>query len=222
VGGETTAPRRLDPEATRAQILAVARRVFAERGFAGTSMSLLARETGVTQSLIHHHFGSKRELWNHLKEVYAQEYLEHGGPVQMEREDPIAAWAERQFSFLRANPELVRLIAWAHLDSDGELPERMRTLSESVQEMFRAAQRDGRIRGDVDPAHAQLLISQCISGWLQSKPLFCALSGRDPDDAGGDADYLQDLIAVFSAGLAPGAERTQRDHRQQTPPRRAG
>ena len=71
-------------------------------------------------------------------------------------------------------------------------------------------------------AHAQLLISQCISGWLQSKPLFCSLSGRDPDDPAVDADYLQDLIAVFSAGLAPEAEQTQRDHRQRTPRRRAG
>lgn len=199
-------PRRLDPETTRAQILSVARRVFAQHGFAGTSMSLLARESGVAQSLIHHHFGSKRELWNHLKEWYADEYVEHGGPVTATVEDPIVAWAERVFAFLCENPELVRLISWAGLDSDGEFPERMRAVAGQVDGMFREAQQTGRIRKDVNPTHAHLMISQCVSGWLLSKPLLCALSGLDPADRSLDAHYLRDLITVFSAGLAPADE----------------
>lgn len=206
MGDRTTTQRRLDPKTTRAQILAAARRIFAERGFAATSMSLLARETGVTQSLIHHHFGSKRDLWNRLEEQYAEEYLAHGGPVETGAADPIAAWAQSLFSFLSENPELVRLIAWAGLDADGALPLRMQTLARSVGEMFSEAQRSGRIRRDVDPVHAHLLISQCVSGWLQSKRILCAMSDIDPEDPSLDARYLDDLIAVFTAGLAPGAE----------------
>ncbi len=211
---KSTLQRRLDPQATRDRILAAARRIFAERGFAGTSMSLLARETGVTQSLIHHHFGSKRDLWNRLKEHYAQEYVAHAGPLESEAPDPIAAWARRLFSFLSQNPELVRLIAWAGLDSDAETPERMRELTRSLDQMFSQAQRGGRIRRDVHPVHARLMISLCLSGWLQSRQILCAGSELDPADPLLDERYLEDLITVFSAGLAPGSERkTKRSSR---------
>ena len=194
--------RSLASENTRARILDAARRVFAERGFAATSMSLLARETGVTQSLIHHHFGSKRDLWNHLKVVYGDEYQRRAGPLDVTGDDPIASWTEHFFRFLEANAELVRLIAWAGLDADDELPDRMIEVTRSVDALFRKQQREGRIRADVDPVHAHIMISLCVTGWLQSRPIACALSGLDPDDPGLDERFLADLVTIFGAGLA--------------------
>jgi TetR/AcrR family transcriptional regulator len=47
----------------RERILAVALRSFAERGYEGTTTAGVAREAGVTQPLVHHHFGSKEGLW---------------------------------------------------------------------------------------------------------------------------------------------------------------
>jgi TetR/AcrR family transcriptional regulator len=197
-----------NPEATRARIVAIARRVFAERGFDGTSMSLLAREAGVTQSLIHHHFGSKRDLWNHLKEGYAAEYLQvHDAGTRPAEEDPLGAWARRLFAFWSENPELLRLSAWAELDADAELPARLRAAVQEDDAMFRGLQREGRIRDDVDPLHARVLIAQCASGWLRSRRIQCAMAGHDPDDPELDRRYLRDLVAVFTAGLAPAAGR---------------
>ena len=51
--------RRYDPEGTRAAILEAARRIFVERGPAAVALSEIAEASGVTKSLIHHHFGSK-------------------------------------------------------------------------------------------------------------------------------------------------------------------
>jgi AcrR family transcriptional regulator len=47
----------------RQRILAVALRSFAELGYEGTTTAAVAREVGVTQPLVHHHFGSKEGLW---------------------------------------------------------------------------------------------------------------------------------------------------------------
>jgi AcrR family transcriptional regulator len=48
---------------TRAEILAAARNLFAERGFGGTSMRAIAAAAGVDPALVHHYFDSKDDLF---------------------------------------------------------------------------------------------------------------------------------------------------------------
>ena len=51
------------PAERREEILATARRLFAERGYEAVSASEVAREAGVTLGLLDHYFGSKRGLF---------------------------------------------------------------------------------------------------------------------------------------------------------------
>jgi AcrR family transcriptional regulator len=54
---------RLPPAERRAQVLDAARVVFERDGFADASTAAVAREAGVTRGLVHHYFGSRRELF---------------------------------------------------------------------------------------------------------------------------------------------------------------
>ena len=54
--------RRRDPVASRAAILAAAREVLAERGYARATIREIARRAGVTHGLVMRHFGSKEQL----------------------------------------------------------------------------------------------------------------------------------------------------------------
>lgn len=47
----------------RRTLLAAALRAFAANGYDGTSVRDLARHVGVSHNLVHHHYGSKRALW---------------------------------------------------------------------------------------------------------------------------------------------------------------
>jgi AcrR family transcriptional regulator len=58
-----TAAARLSPDVRREHLLAAARRLFAERGFAAVSMGDIAAEAGVARGLVNHYFGTKRELY---------------------------------------------------------------------------------------------------------------------------------------------------------------
>lgn len=60
-----TAPRfrRLEPDARRDEILACAIRLFGERPYSEVSTTELAQEAGVVRGLIHHYFGTKRDLY---------------------------------------------------------------------------------------------------------------------------------------------------------------
>ena len=55
--------QRLDHDERRRQILECARRLFSERPYASVSTTELAREAGVARGLLHHYFGSKRDLY---------------------------------------------------------------------------------------------------------------------------------------------------------------
>jgi AcrR family transcriptional regulator len=61
----STAPRwhRLDHDERRRQILACARRLFSERHYAAVSTTDIARAAGVARGLLHHYFGTKRDLY---------------------------------------------------------------------------------------------------------------------------------------------------------------
>ena len=48
---------------TRFEILDAALEAFAEAGFEAMSVRKLTRRLGVSHNLVHHHFGSKLELW---------------------------------------------------------------------------------------------------------------------------------------------------------------
>lgn len=50
------------PDARRERVIAVAERLFAERGFRNVSVRDIAREAGVTHPLIYYYWGSKKEL----------------------------------------------------------------------------------------------------------------------------------------------------------------
>lgn len=65
-GGAAAAPRkrqRLSAQARRAAILDVAEPMFAELGFAEVSTVAIARECGISEGLVFHHFGSKAEVY---------------------------------------------------------------------------------------------------------------------------------------------------------------
>jgi AcrR family transcriptional regulator len=55
--------RRPGKQDTRAQILAAAREVFAERGYDGATIRQIATGAGVDPALVHHYFGTKEELF---------------------------------------------------------------------------------------------------------------------------------------------------------------
>ena len=55
--------RELYSEATRAALLDEATRLFAQRGYAGTSLEDVAAASQVTRGAVYHHFDGKQALF---------------------------------------------------------------------------------------------------------------------------------------------------------------
>jgi AcrR family transcriptional regulator len=66
---EVKSRRELYSEATRAALLDQATTLFAERGYAGTSLEDVASASQVTRGAVYHHFASKQALFEAVLEV---------------------------------------------------------------------------------------------------------------------------------------------------------
>ncbi len=85
---ETAPTPRLPAARRRQQLLDVALRVFAERGFHPTSMNDLAEAAGVTMPVLYQHFGSKRELYLELLEEVGDRLRDAIGKATSEAASP--------------------------------------------------------------------------------------------------------------------------------------
>ncbi|WOJ97025.1 helix-turn-helix domain-containing protein [Congregibacter brevis] len=62
-----------DTLTTRDKTLAIATKLFAERGFHGVSLAQVAQELGLTKQAVLHHFSSKEKLYGEVLTVIAKE-----------------------------------------------------------------------------------------------------------------------------------------------------
>ena len=61
---------------TKQQLISVAERLFAERGFAGTTVRNVVSEAGANLGAVHYHFGSKEELFRAVVAQFAHPIVE--------------------------------------------------------------------------------------------------------------------------------------------------
>lgn len=57
-------PKKSEAQDTKAALLQAAVRLFAENGYAGTSIRAIAREVGLSESVLYAHYGSKQEIFD--------------------------------------------------------------------------------------------------------------------------------------------------------------
>ena len=91
--------RRLEPEQRRDQILDAANRLFAERGYDGTSIEDIASAAGVTRGLVHHYLGGRREVYVALLERVGAGRLERlrppvGRTAGARVQDSVSRWLD--------------------------------------------------------------------------------------------------------------------------------
>ncbi len=199
------AQRQLDPEGTRAAILDAAHALFVAQGFAATSMATIAKQAGVTKSLIHHHFGSKRELWEAVKlRALGAYHQEQSALFQQQKADLalIEASILAYFRFLQRNPDVVRIVSWMAVEGDETCSTILIDLTQQGLELIRQGQRDGLLRSDVDASFILAPFFTLVRGWFTERPLLRDCVGEIPDQVADEA-YLRAVLKIYLQGLLP-------------------
>ncbi len=134
VPGERTNKNVERGRATRAHLIEVATRLFAEHGYDGTPIDAVLAESGVSRGSLYHHFPGKEALfWAVLEDVGAR-VGERGADVARDAPDPVAMLRAGGLAWIRmAGDQVVRQIMlidapavlgwqrWRELDEQGPL-----------------------------------------------------------------------------------------------------
>jgi AcrR family transcriptional regulator len=189
--------RRGRPGHSLDSLLDVAVAVFNERGYDATSMEELATRLGVTKSAIYHHVSSKVELLRlaldrALDALFAvtEEPDATTGPA-IDRLEHVVRGSVR---VLAAELPFVTLLLRVRGNSPVEQAalQRRRRFDRVVTDLVRAAEEEGDVRPDVDPA----VTSRLLFGTVNS------LTEWYRPDGGLSADDLADaLVATTFQGL---------------------
>ncbi len=119
------------PSKNREKLLAVARRLFAERGYAATGTEDIVREAGVTRGALYHQFADKQDLFRAmlkemLPEIGQRLFNETMARIDSDREDlkvgcrvllGIYADPEVRRLFLIEGPAVLGLAGWQALQA---------------------------------------------------------------------------------------------------------
>ncbi|WP_225085000.1 TetR/AcrR family transcriptional regulator [Pectobacterium colocasium] len=179
---------RAEMEETRATLLATARKVFSERGYADTSMDDLTAQASLTRGALYHHFGDKKGLLAAVVEQIDAEMDERLQVISDTAEDAWDGFRRRCRAYLEMalEPEIQRIVLRdARAILGGASPDSQRHCVESMQRLI-----DNLIRqGVVAEADPQALAS-LIYGSL-AEAAFWIADGED-----GNARLAQGLAAL--------------------------
>ncbi|UCB49679.1 MAG: TetR/AcrR family transcriptional regulator, partial [Deltaproteobacteria bacterium] len=135
---------RKDPGSMKAKILKVARRVFGEYGFHGTTTRMIAQEVGIDISTLHYHWGDKADLYeavildiseNLRQQLTEVEKVIHGLPLEKRMNIAIDMMTDYLFEY----PEISNLILFRYFrktrneeDFDFPVPEFISDIARSM------------------------------------------------------------------------------------------
>ena len=187
-------------EATRAALVATARRLFAERGYAAVGTEEIVRSAGVTRGALYHHFSGKRELFAAVYEDVERELVERiAASAVSSAADPLQALQSGAQAFLDAceDPAVQRIalldapsvLGWEQWREIG-----MRYAFGLVQATVQAAMDAGLIERQPVVALSHLLLGAMDEG---------AMLIARADDGGRTRRDVGASVSRFLEALAP-------------------
>lgn len=168
----TRATKRGRPGYDLESLLAVAVKLFNERGYDGTSMEDLSRKLGITKSAIYHHVPSKQELLrlsvnralDGLFEIVAELETVEGRAIQR-LEHLVRASVAVLVERLPFVTLLLRVRGNTKVERDALA--RRREFDHIVTSLVTQAVEEGDLRADIDPATAARLLFGMVNSLIE-------------------------------------------------------
>jgi len=191
--------RHRAPEAVRTAILDAALQLFADRGFAETSLRDISAASGVSHPLILHHFGSKEELYSAVKRRVVEGYAQRFPAAARTLNRPLSLRAEmkRIMTYLGENELALKLCARTRVDGDHQVWPGEPDLMDLLRQRLITAQAAGQIRTDLDAWQLSIMIVGVIYFWLDNRRYFAEHFGKKTSDD----SYLKTAVSLIEDGL---------------------
>jgi len=160
--------RANDPDATRADIIEVALKEFADKGLSGARIDEIAEQTRTSKRMIYYYFESKEglyravleECYRRIRDIETHLDLEHLPPLEALR-----LLVTSTFDYQDAHPDFIRLVMVENINHGehiGQLPNFNALNAGVIDQIKRLCARgaaEGVMRKDIDPVDLHMTIS---------------------------------------------------------------
>ncbi|HEX4415244.1 MAG TPA: TetR family transcriptional regulator [Lacipirellulaceae bacterium] len=197
--------RTRDSESTRNAVLCAAERLFAENGFAATSVRDISQVSGVSHPLIHHHFGGKNDLYAAVKRRLVEDYARRFPNAAKAANRPLNVRAEmrRLMKYIGGNPMMLRLAARTRLEGDHQAWPGEPAVLDMLTRRIKFSQQRGLICQDISAEHLSIMLLGLVYFWLERREYLAYRFGKRINDA----DYLRQAIGLLERGIEPRGKR---------------
>jgi len=201
----------VEPLTTRANILAEARRLFAEQGYDGTSLNDIAAGVGIKRASVLHHFPSKEAIYQEVFNTALAEWVDIVMDAS-QQERPDHGWSffddvmTAGFRFFMQNAEFVSIVRRETLNRESklgiDLGVALRPMWQQAANYFRTEMDAGTFRR-FDPDQLLLTGYGAILSYFSDLPFIEGLLDRDPLAQDLLELRLQHFREFFRAALIP-------------------
>jgi AcrR family transcriptional regulator len=207
-----------DVPSTKDLILEVARRRFAEHGYASTRLTEIAEEVGIRRPSLLHHFTSKEALY---RAVVFDSFADWLDLVDAAIDETRTGWEQVErvlqaaFTFFEEHPEFVRFVRWEALTGGSVLKDEMavmiRPLFERGAAFLEREMDAGRLRR-YDARQLLLTGYGAVLSYLSDAPLMTGLLDTDPLSPAALAARREHVLDVLRTAIAPAEDAVAAEH----------
>jgi AcrR family transcriptional regulator len=204
--------RQRDAVRTKREILEVATREFAERGYAGARVDEIAAQTRTTKRMIYYYFGGKEQLYVAVLEAAYSRIRSAEREAEVDHLEPRAAirrLAELTFDHHEANPDFIRLVSIEnvhraeHVAKFSSFTHLNSPAIELIGRILERGRAEGIFRRDVDAVDVHMLISSFCVFRVANRHTFGTIFDRDlldPDRREHYRAMLGDVVVDYLTG----------------------
>lgn len=148
------------------KILQSAQTLFAEYGYAGTSMSNIAKKADVPSSLIFHHFKNKQSLWTAVKmNIVSQAHKKTPTlpSTKLHLKIFLKKLIEQNIEFFKQNSDIIRLINWQRLEQNQQTNVKSSDEAQKWQKAIEHYQKNGQIKKELQPTFVVAFIAGIVN-----------------------------------------------------------
>lgn len=188
----------LDPDSRRTQLLDVARKVFARRGYHATSVADIITEAGVARGTFYNYFESKRALFQAVLDDLMDRLNASVTPIRIPGDIPgqMRDNLESIVAVLGAADDVNRLLFADAVGLDAEGDEALRAFYGQALTRIARALSAGQAMGIVRAGDVSVM-ARCLLGLIK-EPIFQSWLNHEPLQA---ASLVDELHAIVMGGV---------------------
>jgi AcrR family transcriptional regulator len=196
---------------TADRIVSAATRLFADKGYDGTSVKDISDAAGVNIAAVNYHFVSKDNLCRHIIEQFGTERLDLARrTLQTPRNADdfrvrLEIFLRQTLEAMLRQTDIVRLIQQELDKSESRCSDVFRNTfqkhAQTLVEFFDHARKDGIVAADVDPFFAASTVMSNIVHQTRSDRILRKFSGRSLSDEKYRNRWIQQTLRIFTDGI---------------------